>query len=181
MDDSFFEFSKKKYVFLALVCVAQNAFAYWWMGGHPMWFILAAAFWGVVFLTPLVMDLVTRSVSERRARREQESQGVNYMFGMTPVRVMYSSDRVWLATEDVYHALGLKLGKEELRKLQISTWHSIVPGTQITGISEDHVRRFALSTTSPEAQRFVLWFEREVLHPIKHRVENRMRIPEEVD
>jgi hypothetical protein len=180
MEDNFFEFSKKKYAFLALVCLAQNYFAYWWMGGHPMWIILAAAFWAVVFLTPLAMDVILQAV-RRRATREEESQGVNYMFGRTAVRVMYSSDRVWLATEDVYHALGLKLDKEELRKLQISSWHSIVPGTQITGISEDHVRKFALSTTSPEAQRFALWFEREVLHPIRHRVAQRMHIPEEVD
>ncbi|HEY5994784.1 MAG TPA: hypothetical protein VIU46_09335 [Gallionellaceae bacterium] len=46
---------------------------------------------------------------------------------------------------------------------------------------EDHIRNCILGTRAPEAQRFVLWFEREVLKPIKYRAANRMPIPEEVD
>lgn len=181
MDDSFFGFSKQKYIFLGLLCVVQNIFAYWWMRGHSIWLILAAAFWGILFFTPLVFDLVPRMRAARRARAMEESHGVHYMFDRTTVRVLYSSGRVWLAAADVYGALGVKLGKEELRKLQVSQRHSIIPGTQIMGISEDHLRSCVAGTRSPEAERFSLWFEREVLMPIKNRVAQRMHIPEEVD
>jgi hypothetical protein len=183
MSIDFFELSYKKYIFLGSICIAENYFAYWWLGGHPMWLLLAAAFWGALFFTPLAMDIVPRIFAARREKRMEDVQGVHYMFGRTAVRVMYSSssDLVWVPTEDVCDALGLKLGKEELRRMQNGKVHAIIPGTEIIGISEARLRAFALSTRSPEAQRFVLWFEREVVKPIRYKVEQRMRVPEEVD
>ncbi len=181
MDDSFFGFSKQKYIFLGLLCVVQNLFAYWWMRGHSIWLILAAAFWGILFFTPLAFDLVPRMRAARRERETEASHGVHYMFGRTAVRVLYSAGQIWLAAEDVYDALGVKPRAEELRRLQISQRHSIVPGTQIMGISEAHLRSCVAGTRSPEAQRFMLWFEREVAWPIKNRVAQRMHIPEEVE
>jgi len=183
MSVDFFEVSFKKYIFLGLVCVVENYFAYWWLGGHPMWLVLAAAFWGVFFLTPLAMDIVPRMFAARREKSVEDSQGIHYIFGRTAVRVMYSSssDLVWVPTEDVYDALGLKLPKAELHRLQAGKMHTIIPGTEIVGISEAHLRNFVLGTRSPEAQKFALWFEREVVHPIRYKVERRMRVPEEVD
>jgi hypothetical protein len=181
MTVDFFEFNKEKYIFLGLVCVALSIFAHWWMDGHPIWMISAAAFWAIVFFTPLVIDLAPRILEARRARKLAALQGVNYMFGMSNIRVMYAQGLVWLATEDVYEALGLRFGKAEQRKLQADKRHRDVPGTEILGISETYLPDFVLSTRSSEALRFNLWFEREVLKPIRNKIAQGVHVPEAVE
>lgn len=181
MSINFFEFSFRKYLFLGAICIAQNLAAHWWMNGYPIWMIVAAAFWGVVFFTPLAIDVVPRVLDARREIGMGDLQGVYYTFDMNEVRVLYSQGLVWLATKDVYRALGLPFGRGERKRIQLDKRHRTIPGTHILGISEKYLPGFVTATRSPEAQRFNLWFEREVLHPIHKKVEQGVRVPEAVE
>jgi len=180
MDDaplSLFEPSWKKYRALALICVLYTAFAYWWMGPS----LLIPMFWGLVFVTPLVMDFVPRLFRHPHHKALEEFQGVHYMFGGTRVRVLYAGGLVWVATQDVYDALGLRLGKQDLRRLLLGKKHCMIPGTQIVGISEVHLAHFVSGMRSDEAQRFTWWFEREVVKPIKTRIDRGLPVAEAVE
>ena len=180
MSIELFEFSWGKYIFLGAVCIAQSIFAKWWMAGHPIWLIFSAAFWGLIFFTPLLFDIVPRIFKSPHHRALAEFQGIYYSFGGQRVRVFYSDKLVWLATTDVYVALGLEIAKDDMRRLLLGKRHRVIPNTEIVGISEEHLRSFVTGTRANEAEKFNLWFERGILLPIRNKVRDGLSIAEEV-
>ncbi len=161
------EFNWKKCAVLGGICLAFTGLARWWLGGQALWLFYAAAFWALAFCTPLALDLVPRFV---RQSPPQPTDGMHYQFGGCPIRVRYAEGQVWLATRDLYAALGLLWGREELRQIAQDPRHGRIPGTQLIGIPERHVAEFVARTGAPDAQRFNRWFEREVLAPIRARM-----------
>ncbi len=180
MNAAFFEFSCKKYAALGAICLGFSMLARWWFMGVPVWIFCAAAFWALVFLTPLAMDLVPRLVRHPQTMALEEFQGVHHEFGGQRVRVLYAEGLVWLATKDIYGALGLAWNRDELRRLAQDKRHGHIPGTQLIGIAEQHVADFVARSGAPEARRFNLWFQREVLFPIRTKVERGIAVAETV-
>lgn len=175
-----FEFSWKKYIYLGVVCIAQNIFAKWWMAGHPIWLVFAAAFWGLIFFTPLMFDIVPLLYWTHHRMSLAEFQGIHYTFDGKRVRVIYSDKLIWLATTDVYNDLELVLTKNDMRRLLLGKRHRVIPNTEIVGISEEHFRSFVTGTRANEAEKFNLWFERNVLLPIRNKVRDGLPVAEEV-
>lgn len=175
------EASEKKYLFLGAICWIVSIFAYWWVIDIQIDFVLLMFFWVIAFLMPFVFVFVPPLLRLSSNNALKNWQGIHYLFNRARVRVLYSSGLVWLATEDVLVALELPRDKDHMYRLLMGKQHQIIPGTQVIGISEEHLRDFVLGTNAEAAQHFVLWFERQILRPIKNKVDQGFYVPEAVD
>lgn len=130
-----------------------------------------AAFWGIVFFTPALMDVLPWLFQYQKRRALQALNGKHYEFGATRIRVFYAADRIWVASEDLHHALGSTLSDTDRLRLQRGNRHLTVPGTKVMGISEEHLRDYVLGLQSADKNRFVLWFENDVAKPLHLKIE----------
>lgn len=172
-------FAFKKYLALGATCGALSWAGYFGMGAISLPFI--AALWGLIFFTPLMVDLVPRIFRHSHAQALGGLQGTHYVFERTRVRVYYAQDKVWLATEDVCRALQMPISHTTLQHLLDGKRHHIIPGTKIVGISEVHMQAFLRHSHAQEKDRFLVWFERGVVLPIRTKIERGIHVPERVD
>jgi hypothetical protein len=155
------------YVTLVLICAGLTAFSrYTW---HEAAAPLIAAFWGIVLVTPIIMEVIPWLYHLQREAALGKLNGKYYEFGATPIRIFYTQQQIWIATDDLHQSLGEPLTEIDWHRLQRGGRHTLIPGTRIVGISEIHLHAYIINLRSPEKQRFILWFERNVAKPIHTR------------
>ncbi len=168
----------KKYLAIGVLCGLLSWGGYAGMGSAG--FLFMTLLWGVAFFTPLLIDLVPSLFRQSRNQALRELQGVYYAFDRTRIRVFYSENKVWLASEDVYAALNIRLGSNGAMQLLDGERHRMIPGTRIVGIPETQMRNFLRYLKAPEKERFLQWFERGVVKPIRTKIERGIHVPEQV-
>lgn len=168
----------EKYLLLLVVSLALSAFA--WHAMREVALPMIAAFWGIVFITPALMDFVPWLLQAQKRRALKALNGTYYAFGKTHVRVFYAADLIWVVSEDLHQALGQPLDAVEHQRLQRGNRHLIIPGTPHLGISETHLRDYVLSLRCEERQRFVGWFEKEIVAPLRNKRDQGLPIAETI-
>lgn len=169
----------QKYILLGLLCIGFSAALRLWVGGNALLF--SVLFWGVCFFTPLLMDLFPWLFRQHAHHALSGLQGKHYVFQRTPVKVFYARDEVWLSTRDLYHALGIPLSRSDLHHLLDEGYHRLVPGLHLVGISENRLEKALRLVHSPEKERFLHWFQRQVAAPIHAKAERGLPIAEQID
>lgn len=168
----------EKYLLLLATSLALSAFA--WHAMREVALPMIAAFWGIVFITPALMDFVPWLLQYQKHRALKALNGTYHAFGKTRVRVFYAANLIWVVSEDLHLALGEPLDAVDRQRLQRGQRHLTIPGTSHLGISETHLRDYVLSLRSEERHRFILWFEQQVVTPIRNKRDREQSIAETI-
>ena len=140
---------------------------------------LVAAGWhsagpiGLAFVAPAIgvafsKNLIEFWESAVRAMRKHAYEGDErvYKFGFVQLRMVMRHGRPWFAAHEVCGALGYEDVDEAIRHLAASE-HEGIGGSRIPYLPEAAVDKLAARSRHPDAVRFRIWFERDVMYPIK--------------
>ncbi len=166
----------EKYLLLFVVSLALSTFA--WHAMREVALPMIAAFWGIVFITPALMDFIPWLFQAQKRRALKALNGTYYAFGKTPVRIFYAAELIWIVSDDLHQALGQPLDDIDRLRLQRGNRHLIIPGTPHLGISETHLRDYVLSLRSEARQRFIGWFEQQIVAPMRNKRDQGLPIAE---
>jgi hypothetical protein len=89
-----------------------------------------------------------------------------YRFGYIQVRMIMRHGRPWFTASDVCEALGYDDVPDAIRNLAAGEWEG-VGGRQESYLSEGAVEKLARRSRHGDAARFGVWFERDVMFPIR--------------
>lgn len=167
-----------KYLTLFVAGLLLSLFAWrtWDVTSLPM----IAAFWGIILVTPALMDFVPWLFRLQKRLALQQLSGIHYEFGATRIRIFYAARLIWIATEDLHQALGIPLTDIDRQRLKRGGRHLIIPGTKLLGIAEPHVHAYVASLNNPEGSRFIWWFEHDVAKPLHTKIAQGLPIAESV-
>lgn len=160
----------EKYLALFFASLLLSLFA--WHAWDDMAAPAIAAFWGIVFITPALIDFVPWCYQRLKWQAEAELNGIHYEFGATRVRVFYAANLIWIASDDLHRALGVT----QVQGGSLLT----IPGTRVAGIAEPQVHSYVASLNSPESSRFIVWFEQCIAKPLRTRIDHGLPITETV-
>ncbi len=97
-------------------------------------------------------------------------QGQYYQFEGIQIRIHIVDKAMWVVAVDVLKVLGEKptlMLESQYDAMEYDT----IPGTRLHGFSEAGVEKFLLASTHSEAQKMLLWLQREVFKPHRRKLE----------
>jgi hypothetical protein len=148
-------------LFLSLGASAFMTWVGWKLGGRA-WaltaFVFSTPVIGVAIARPLV-ELTHEGFTWLAAQPLREWEGNYYAFGGVQIRVYDEDGALWFVTADVTKATGLPSLPRELAAGRV------ISGTRLKALSIGELEKLLLGHGGPEATRFLLWAQREVVTP----------------
>lgn len=97
-----------------------------------------------------------------------------YCYGLINIWMRMEGEIPWFVARDIGNALGVKNLANAVEKMGTTEKHLFEADGELC-LSEKGVLRLASSSRSPDAPKFRLWFEREVMFPIRRKQEMESR------
>jgi hypothetical protein len=179
MEDIQFDHDTNKIWKYLLIAIVALGILYAITGSDSLLLPLAPLALGVV-LSPSLWGKLGIGAAGRFSGRVNERalgqwQGNYYSWNDRQIRVMERRNAVWVVSEDVLRAAGVKPDAAMFKMLESGRpGYGAIPGTDYMGFSEKGVLEFLRERQrdNPEIIKLVLWFERDVFFPIRQKRQN---------
>jgi hypothetical protein len=155
-----------------VICIGVTGMGVMLLGltGLPV----TAPIWGVMFAKPILEFFpALKRMVHRHAYRKWE--GRYYQYGPTHLRAYFDGDDAWFDAKDVLSVLD-KTPATWLDTRFTAEEYGVNPGRKDKGFSTAGVIKLTQISDHPEAPKFRLWFEREVLFNLNRKKEMRVRL-----
>jgi hypothetical protein len=100
----------------------------------------------------------------------QKWQGRYYAFSGHHIRVFPIDGALWFVETDVLNVIAQKRAGSLVEVLGAADYGAI-PGTRLRGLSERGVEKLLRASQHADAQKMLMWIEREVVKPFRRRLE----------
>ncbi|MDQ3027720.1 MAG: hypothetical protein M3R58_14615 [Pseudomonadota bacterium] len=155
---------------LSLATGAAMVWIGWKLGGKT-WaliaLIAAAPVLGIAIARPLV-EFVHEVFGWLSAQPLKRWEGSYYEFNAVQVRVYEDEGQPWFAAADVMKAAGIPRIPDAVLPVRRNECR-IIAGTKLVGFTFAGLEKFVAAHPGPEAGRFLLWAQREVVGPWEKR------------
>lgn len=152
------------------LCVAILGWMFYDLIVHRSAFALVRAP-AIALVAPEIVELFPWLWGRGRAHVYEPGENDRmYTYGLVNIWMRMQGEIPWFVARDIANALGVKNLDDAVEKMG-TTEKLVFESDGALCLSEKGVIRLASSSRNPDAPKFRIWFEREVMFPIRKRSE----------